>query len=162
MTERGPRKGKFKPPSIASQVATKLVRGDIRGAIRILSSSAKVLPLDANTRRELQDKHPPAHPNSILPEPPEADINCLMATREEVKNAIKSFRNGSGGGPDCLLPQHLKDMIEDSLGGAAIQLLDALMDFCSNIVLRGKVPRVVCPLFFGATLIALSKDDGGQ
>ena len=52
-------------------------------------------------------------------------------------------------------------MTEDSLGGNAIALLDCLMDFCNNVIFQGLVPTWMCPLFYGATLIALSKSDGG-
>ena len=78
-----------------------------------------------------------------------------------IKSAIKSFRKGSGGGPDRLLPQHLKDLTGDQLGGAAIDLLDALADFINNIIFSGNLPEWICPIFYGTQLIALSKPDDG-
>ena len=52
-------------------------------------------------------------------------------------------------------------MTEDNLGGSAIALLDALADFCNSIIFKGQVPQWMCPMFYSATLIALSKKDGG-
>jgi hypothetical protein len=41
------------------------------------------------------------------------------------------------------------------------KLLDALVEFFNEIVFKGKIPNEVCPLFYGANLLALSKPDGG-
>ena len=70
--------------------------------------------------------------------------------------AIKSFTPGSAGGPDGLRPQHLSDMVGPQ-GGT---LLDALTELMS-LVLSGGVPEQVRPFFFGATLYAFAKKDGG-
>ena len=35
------------------------------------------------------------------------------------------------------------------------------MDLLNNIIFAGKVPSFMVPIFYGAGLIALSKDDGG-
>ena len=70
--------------------------------------------------------------------------------------AIKSFIPGSAGGPDGLRPQHLADMVGPQ-GGT---LLDALTELMS-LVLSGGVPDEVRPFFFGASLFAFAKKDGG-
>ena len=156
-------RGSAKSPSLSAQVSSKLSAGDIRGAVRVLSSEDKVLKGDNATLHKLQEKHPDSHPNSLLPPPPENTNNTphLIATREDTKQGIRSFRNGSGGGPDRLLPQHLKDLTSDQLGGVAVDLLDALTDFINNIFLSGKIPEWLCPIIYGAQLIALSKSDEG-
>ena len=74
--------------------------------------------------------------------------------------AIKSFRNGSGGGPDRLLPQHLKDMTSIPQGEAADNLIEAITDFLNVVVVSGRLPEWMCPVFYGAKLIALSKSEG--
>ena len=79
----------------------------------------------------------------------------------EVKDAIWSFPNGSGVKLDGLLPQHIKDFTEESLGPQADKLLDTLVNFMNLIVFAGKIPAQACPVFFGAKLIALSKEDNG-
>ena len=131
--------------------------GDIRGAVRILSSEDTVLPSDASTLQKLKEKHPPPHPHTNMPPPPEENLVSFTATRDDVKDAIKSFRNGSGGGQDALLPQHLKDITGEELGTAATDLLDTLADFVTNVVFSGNVPSWMCPIFYGAKLLALSK-----
>ena len=74
--------------------------------------------------------------------------------------AIRSFPNGSAGGPDRLKPQHLKDVIQGVDIVEDSPFLCALTEFC-NLVLRGNVPDEVRPFFFGATLVALRKQSGG-
>ena len=73
---------------------------------------------------------------------------------------IRSFPNGSARGLDGLMPQHLKDMTGASAESGGPVLLSALTALV-NIILQGKVPRTVRPLFFGANLTALTKKDGG-
>merc|ERR1712020_54115 len=58
-------------------------------------------------------------------------------------------------------PQHLCDMCEQFLGEPALKLVDTLVSFMNKIVYPGKVPKEFCETFYGANLIALSKEDGG-
>ena len=75
--------------------------------------------------------------------------------------AIRSFPNGSAGGPDGLRPQHLKDMtISSNAVDPSLELLSALAAF-STLVLEGKTPLPIRPFFFEATLIALEKKERG-
>ena len=106
----------------------------------------------------LQAKHPAPHPNTHIPPPPptpdfpELPAGVVMAT-------IRSFPNGSAGGPDKLKPQHPKDLVHDVKPGEVSPFLCALTSFCT-LVLRGDVPAEVRPLFFGASLVALRKKSG--
>ena len=52
-------------------------------------------------------------------------------------------------------------MTSDQLGGTAQSLLIALADFINSVVLNGSIPEWLCPLFYGARLVALGKKDGG-
>ena len=114
---------------------------------------------DEETYSALQAKHPAPHPNTYIPPPPptpdfpELPAGVLMA-------AIRSFPNGSAGGPDKLKPQHLKDLVQDVKPGEVSPFLCALTSFCT-LVLRGDVPDEVRPLFFGASLVALRKKTAG-
>ena len=111
----------------------------------------------------LQEKHPDIHPERQLPPAPEngdADYVTPTVTLEDVRLAIQSFRNGSGAGHDLLLPQHLKDMISITQGEAADSLLEAITDFLNVVILSGKMPEWMCPVFYGAKLIALSNSEG--
>ena len=76
-----------------------------------------------------------------------------------VVRAIRSFPNGSAGGPDLLRPQHLKDILQVA-GGESSAFAQSLASFCA-LVMEGRVPDVVRPFFFGATLVALEKKSGG-
>ena len=74
--------------------------------------------------------------------------------------AVRSFPNGSAGGPDGLRPQHLRNLTGPSAGVGGPLLLRALTRF-TNLILAGKTPETVRPLFFGANLVALEKKGGG-
>ena len=54
----------------------------------------------------------------LLPIPQLSDrLSTSLVTEGEIAQAIKSFPNGSAGGPDGLRPQHLKDLIATGAGG---------------------------------------------
>ena len=74
--------------------------------------------------------------------PDRSDTESILVGREDVKRSIESFPPGSSGGPDGLLPQHLKDMTADSLGEPAYKLVDALVEFYNKVVLCDKVPSL--------------------
>ena len=79
---------------------------------------------------------------------------------KEVLKAIQSFHCGSAGGPDGLRAQHLKDLTCDSAERGGKDLVRALSSFILH-VLEGNTRVSVQPFFFGATLIALKKNEGG-
>ena len=151
---------KKKPSStIRTRVANKMAAADITGAVRILASNDSVLSPSASVIEMLREKHPQRHQDSENIESNESESTLIG--RIDIKRAISSFKPGSSGGPDGLLPQHMKDMTADSLGETAFKLVDTLVEFYNKIVLCGKVPNEICSIFFGANLIALSKSDNG-
>ena len=103
-------------------------------------------------------KHPAPHPGTCFPSPPVSADLSFQVTPHDVLAAIRSFPNGSAGGPDRLLPQHLKDLVQDDQDESL--LLSALTEFCI-LVLQGDIPLEVRPVFFGASLVALRKESGG-
>ena len=110
------RQSRSKEPShISGAVASKLLEMDVRGAVRLLSSDDKLLSSTPDTLSKLQEKHPGPHRNTSWPLPPE-NPDPMICTRDDIKNAIKSFRNGAGAGPDGLRPGHLKQLTADILG----------------------------------------------
>lgn len=149
-----------KPPYLKKQVTENLNQIDVKGAIHITSSNFKILPPTQEVFEKLINKHPSRHPNSTLPDPP-GNMSSIEIGRDDVKKAIKSFKNGSAGGPDGILPQHIKDLTCENIGQPALNLLDILVNFINNIILPGKVPEFVQPVFYGANLMALSKPDNG-
>ena len=146
----------------ARLVAKKLANNDIKGAIRILSSDDSILPFDHESLSRLKLKHPSQHPDTVLPNPPEAEeiTMALQLSEPQVLKAIQSFPGGSAGGSDLLLPQHLKDMISKVSGEPGAQLLISISRFC-NKMLRGEIPEKILPFLYGASLIAFSKPNGG-
>ena len=47
----------------------------------------------------------------------------MSITAADIKGAIRSFKPGSAGGRDGLRPQHLRDMIDDRVGGDLCETL---------------------------------------
>ena len=146
---------------LGARVAARLEEGDFRGAIRIASSNESFAPVNSHTLELLNERHPPRYPNSKNP-PESAKNTCcsIEVTSSEVLAAIHSFPAGSAGGPDGLRPQHLKDVVTSRSGSGASLLLEALCCFV-NFVIKGEVLEDARPFLFGASLVALSKSDGG-
>ena len=69
-----------------------------------------------------------------------------------------SFPAGSAGGPYSLRPRHLRDMVFRKEAGP--WLITALTGFI-NLVLAGRCPAGVAPIFFGGRLLVLCKKSGG-
>ena len=59
-----------------------------------------------------------------------------------------------------LHPQHLKDLVSKSRDDNE-GLLNSLASIC-NKMLRGDLPNEILPVFYGASLIAFSKPNGGN
>ena len=142
---------------LAARVSAKLGEGDFKGAVRLASSEDTLAPLNEATLEALKGKHPPPHPDSTIPSA-DQDPQHLTISEEDVAQAIRSFPKSSAGGPDGLRPQHLKDMLSDQISNHV--LLPALASFV-QLVLEGRTPSSIRPLFFGANLTALHKKGGG-
>ena len=161
LTNRVPKVPKVPLESLAARVAAKLEEGDFRGTFRLASSEDTMADVNSSTLSALREKHPLPHRDSAeLPTSAGSDVSPIQVSAEEVAKAINSFPCGSSGGPDGLHPQHLKDMTGSSAAGGGQMLLQSLTYFI-NFILSGKVIHSVCHFFFGATLIALNKKDGG-
>ena len=145
---------------LKKRVAAKFSDGDLKGAVRLLASTEKVAPKDDRTIELLQQKHPPAPEDLSLPEPPSQDDPTPVVSSDDVRKALASFRPGSAGGPDGLRPGHLLSLISYRAGEAGARLLASLTGLV-NLILRGEVPEFARPIFYGATLCALSKSGGG-
>ena len=93
----------------------------------------------------------------LFPPEPSSEDRVLQVSEEVVRCAVNSFPVGSSGGPNCLLPQHLKDLI--GVNGDP-EMLSSLTNFV-NKVLEGNLPVSIAQIFYGGSLIALKKKDGG-
>ena len=145
---------------LPSRVTSKLEEGDYRGAVRLACSEESLAVIDDYTLATLRKKHPPTHPRSCPPQPPDNSTPIETLTETEVRSAILSFPNGSAGGPDGLRPQHLKDLTCSSAGMGGRDLISSLLNF-ANMAMKGNIPSMFQSSFFGASLIALNKKDGG-
>ena len=98
------------------------------------------------------------HKAGNLPAPQQD--NCLLVDESEIRRAVPTFPAGSVGGPDNLRPQHigLRDMMICQESGH--DFLTVLIAFV-NLVLSGRCPSEVAPIFFGGHLLALNKKSGG-
>ncbi|PXF39673.1 hypothetical protein BWQ96_10627 [Gracilariopsis chorda] len=149
-----------KDVQLGRRVSDKLSEGDITGAVRLLASSSEISPENEETLTALQQKHPPAPEDLSLPAGPGDDCQPHIASEEDIRKALSSFRKGSAGGPDGLRPCHLQSLVSRKASEAGARLLTTLTGFV-NLILRGDVPEFARPVFYGATLSALGKKDGG-
>ena len=146
---------------LKKRVSAKFADGDIRGAVRELASSLGLAPNNETTINSLQLQHPPAPDDLSMPTPPDDDYaGPTVAVEDDIRRAISSFPPGSAGGLDGLRPGHLKALLGRESGEAGARLLSRLTEF-TNMVLRGEVPDFVITTFFGASISALMKKDGG-
>jgi len=151
--------------NLAARVSSKIEEGDVRGAVRIASSDDKLAPYDDETVAALKLLHPPrattSNPAQHIDNLSDStSLPVLILTENDIVAAIKTFPAGSAGGLDGLRPQHLKDMTSPMTGDAGQQLVTSLMEF-ANVCLAGRIPAAVRPVFYGASLCALTKKGGG-
>ena len=139
-------------------MSEKLEEGDFRGAIRLTCSEDTLANNSEDTIAVLRSNHPPPHPDSTPSEAPRG--SALSVDEADVMQAIRSFPKSLAGGPDGLCPQHLQDMVSTSAGAGGVLLLQSLTAF-TNHVLTGDIPADTCPFYFGTSLTALNKKDGG-
>lgn len=147
------------PISLSKRVEYKIA-GDIKGAVRILSSTDTLAPQTVSTFEQLKLKHPPPSREMNYPDPPEKNVEPLVISEKDVFHSIKSFPNGSGAGIDGLLPQHLKDLTLPSTGEAGLRLLKSITAL-SNYMLSGKLQSDFIKIMYGASLCALDRKGGG-
>ena len=141
-------------------VESKILDGNISGAVRILTSDDSIAPVTDETMQALRLKHPPANADASFPEKFPISPEFPHVNEGEIWTAIMSFPNGSAGGLDGLKPQHLKDLINPAGAEAASKLCLTLAKF-AGFVLRTAIPESMRRIFFGASLTALRKPDGG-
>ena len=83
--------------SLAALVSYKLEEGDFRGAVRLACSEDSVASENGRTLDALRLKHPPPHPDTLIPSLDESNQSPIIAV-EAVALAIRLFPNGSAGG----------------------------------------------------------------
>ena len=140
--------------ALSASITSRIEDGNIKTAIRLLSSGDKPAVDNDTTISALMEKHPIAAQDkrSSLPS---RDFNSLRVSEDAVKSVIKSFPAGSGGGSDGVHPQHILDMTSNV--ETRLALLTSLTNFV-NMLLRGECHREVIPILFGGSLIVLEKN----
>ena len=154
------RKKELSSDKLKRSVGLKLSDGDVKGAIRLLSSADSVAQDSVKTIEALRAKHPPAPEDTCLPPGPDDATQSLLVSCADVEAAVKSFSSGSSAGLDGLRPSHLKDLTGYTCGEAGRRLATALTSLV-NLALRGEIPSAAREAFFTASLLALEKPCGG-
>lgn len=147
----------------AKTAECKLAEGDIRAAVRVLSSTDIFAENSQETLVELQLKHPTERFMGNYPEAPAArrpgDESWVHIQQDGVHQAIRTFSVASGAGLDGLRPRHLRDLL-DQRNPSSSRLANQLCRFVEKVI-NGALPEFILPTFYGAFLTALQKKDGG-
>jgi hypothetical protein len=101
-------------------------------------------------------------PTEQLPEstPVNSQQPPLQVKTATVVSQIRSFKVGSSGGKDGLLPQHLQDLLSVRVSNLA-DAFQAAITGLVNIALAGKLPAPIAPYITSAPVIPLYKKNGG-
>ena len=147
---------------VAKGVLRKLDDGDVKGAVRLVSSDDSIAPQDEETIAYLKSRHPPRPLNRRDFAEPAASEPPLLFCPADIEKAIRSFPKGSAGGISGLRPQHLLNSINGVTVASGGKVLSSLCQLTNRLVAGDMtVPNEVRPIFFGANLTALRKKCGG-
>ena len=145
---------------IARRVTTKLADGDVRGALRALTSDDSFASPSSEVVAQITDNHPEPPSDLRDIQPPAEDTVTLIATEADVLRAITSFPPSSSAGLDGIRPAHLRSLVARPVAEAGARLLTSLTAL-TNLALSGQIPDFAVQAFYGASLIALRKQGGG-
>jgi hypothetical protein len=132
---------------------TRLVRAGQFSRAMTAAAATRPLPPTAATVAMLQELHPradPPLPVDILEPPPDGP------TPSQLKRLLRGFKPGSGAGPSGLRASVLVDLLKPNATDLATHLAQAVTSF-----VRGEVPVMFRPFFFGACLTGLPKRTPG-
>ena len=146
--------------ALARQVQRKCTDGDIRAALRLLTSPDSISHPSEETSAALRAKHPSAAPDEALPEPPEPGEHRLHVEEADVLHALKDTASGAAAGLDGLRPMHLVKLVAKDTAEAGRRLTSALTALI-NAAIAGDIPEHARQTFFSAHLVAIKKKDGG-
>ena len=148
------------PEKVAKRAMSKLADGDIRAALRTLTSDDTFCAPSAETVELLMAKHPPA-PADFVPPVLEADHPVApVYDEDQVADAYRTMSAGSSGGLDAMRPIYIQQCISPETAEAGRRLLTALTKL-ANAISRGDIPEYAIPAVFGASLCAVGKREGG-
>src|SRR6218665_3412579 len=154
----GARRERSQEEMTLAAIGSKLEDGNIRAAILILCDGGNLAIPDGDNLALLKEKHPANDdPVALMRLPVPSVIGAWQMSVDEVLEAVRTFPNGTAGGPDGFRLVHLLELVGS--GEEARPLAEALTDF-TNLLLRGECPPSVRPTLFGGNLIALNKETG--
>ena len=145
---------------LSRRVSSKLADGDVRGALRVLTSDDSFANPTSEVVENIQDKHPEPPSDLRDLQPPAEESVPLIATEADVRRAISSFPPSSSAGLDGIRPAHLRSLVGRTVAEAGARLLTALTAL-TNLAISGQIPDFAVQAFYGASLIALRKKGGG-
>ena len=123
--------------SIAAAVTAKIEDGNVRAALRIISSDDTPALDNSDTFAKLVEKHPASACGGSFPLMNQGTAIPFQASEADVLKAIRSFPAGSSGGPDGVRPQHVADLVNCKEQGP--NLLTSIAWLCKWLI-GGKVP----------------------
>lgn len=127
---------KQKTATLSKRIEAKIADGDIKGAVRILSSKDEFAAESSSVLEELIKKHPAPSSPLKMPEPPNESSPHLIASENDVLEGIRSFYNGSAGVIDGLRPQIIKDMLSNETGDSGMH-----SPFITNKIIKHDASR---------------------
>ena len=129
-------------PNLQKAVMRKMEDGNVGGAVRLLSSEDAIAQPSAEVLHALQSKHPAADPDALYPSDPTiTQPESPPVTSDEIFFAVSSLPNGSAGGIDGMLPQHIKDALSSQNGDTATRRTSGHHDSREGVC--GYLPAVV-------------------
>ncbi|ESN99108.1 hypothetical protein HELRODRAFT_162599 [Helobdella robusta] len=143
---------KNNPNSWIQTAIARIEQGNLSAAVRLVCSPEGLAGDLPETLVRLNAIHPRSPSDRRVFPAPETVNGCVSPT--QVLSALKSFRNGSSGGLDCLRPQHIKDLISGPL--PIDEFVSSLTQFI-NIILSGACPSAASRFFFGELKFALDR-----
>ena len=144
---------------LSRHVSSKLADGDVRGALKIITSDGSPAYPSSEVINKIREKHPEPPADYRPMDAPGDDITPVIATEADVRRALNSFPPASSAGLDGIRPAHLRSLTTTSTSEAGARLLRALTALY-NAALSGQIPESAVDVFFGASLMALKKKDG--
>ena len=152
---------KKSPNSFRSQNINRTTRlgknGQHSKALKALTSEGLAHPSD-DILLEMLSKHPqsamPPLPSAPTPQPVKLEESTIL-------KVVKSFPNGSAGGPSGLRPSHLREAMDCPSPDCANRALFSLTGVV-NLLAAGNAPSAILPHLCGAILLACKKKSGGH
>ena len=139
----------------------KCADGDLKSALRLLTSEDTTAD-SAGTLHELKAKYPAAPENEgIAIALTYLNTSPLRVEPDNVLEVLTSMQSGSGADLDGIRPLHLQELIDKKTAESGRRLLAAVTKLL-NLLLSGNVPNLAKNAFYGSSICALTRKEGGM